>query len=247
MISAYAVVDLLTPRRSVPRSLLFFVIRDHLGTTPLSNLRQTLLADLSRIWSTLSKPPGLERSKIEDYFDFAFVALPHKILQPEKFVSEVQKLGTRFREGYSDPKTKGLRLDEASEPILLPEYHRRIPADGFPLYASSVWEQIDSNKDLDLPSQQELLAQFRCDEISKEMLVPFDEVVGPLEEQQTAAAKSGNPIVIPAMGKTINMARSTLLKDFETEASRYHKGVFKRKQTELATNVDGRLLSLIHI
>ena len=244
VISAYVVLYVLTTRRSVPRSLLFFVIRDHLGTTPLSNLRQTLLADLSRIWSTLSKPPGLERSKIEDYFDFAFVALPHKILQPEKFVSEVQKLGTRFREGYSDPKTKGLRLDEASEPILLPEYHRRIPADGFPLYASSVWEQIDSNKDLDLPSQQELLAQFRCDEISKEMLVPFDEVVSPLEEQQTAAAKSGNPIVIPTMGKTINMARSTLLKDFETEASRYHKGVFKRKQTELATNVDSRLKAL---
>ncbi|GAB7340788.1 hypothetical protein MBLNU457_7159t2 [Dothideomycetes sp. NU457] len=230
--------------KSVPRSLLFFVIRDHLGTTPLHNLRNTLLADLTRIWSTLSKPPGLENSKIEDYFDFAFVALPHKILQPEKFEAEVQKLGTRFREGYSDPKTKGLRLDEESEPILLSEYHRRIPADGFPVYAHNVWTQIDSNKDLDLPTQQELLAQFRCDEISKEVLVAFDEIIIPLEEQQTTATQSGSPVVIPELGKAMNVARSKLIQDFETEASRYHKGVYKSKQAELAQKVDGRLKTL---
>ena len=80
----------LKDQKSVPRSLLFFVIRDHLGTTPLENLKNTLIQDLSRIWSSLSKPPGLEKSKIEDYFDFAFVALPHKILQPEKFIKEFE-------------------------------------------------------------------------------------------------------------------------------------------------------------
>lgn len=230
--------------RTVPRSLLFFVIRDHLGTTPLANLRQTLLADLSRIWATLSKPPGLEQSKIDDYFDFAFVALPHKILQPEKFVSEVQKLGTRFREGYKDPKRSALLLDQNSEPILLPEYHRRIPADGFPIYAQSIWEQIDSNKDLDLPTQQELLAQFRCDEISREVLLPFDEAIVPLEERQATATQAGSPAVIAGLGMTMNAARSEALKNFETEASRYHKGVFKRKQAELEDKIDSRLKAL---
>ncbi|KAF2219357.1 RHD3/Sey1 [Elsinoe ampelina] len=230
--------------KSVPRSLLFFVIRDHLGTTPLSNLRATLLADLSRIWSTLSKPPGLETSKIEDYFDFAFVALPHKILQPERFVSEVAKLGQRFREGYADPKRRSFLLDDASLPILLPEYHRRIPADGFPHYAENVWAQIDSNKDLDLPTQQELLAQFRCDEIAKEVLVVFDGAIAPLEDRQSSASKSGQPIIIAELGKAMNTARNLALSSFEGEASRYHKGVFKRKAGELATSIDGRLKAL---
>ncbi|GAB7365396.1 hypothetical protein MBLNU230_g6474t1 [Neophaeotheca triangularis] len=230
--------------KSVPRSLLFFVIRDHLGTTPLENLRETLMQDLSRIWSTLNKPPGLEKSRIEDYFDFAFVALPHKVLQPEKFESEVKKLGTRFREGYKDPKRTGLVLDEQAEPILLPEYHRRIPADGFPMYANGVWEQIDSNKDLDLPTQQELLAQFRCDEISKEVLVAFDAIITPFEERQAEAVANGKPGVLDGLGKAMTTARETVLKDFETEASRYHKGVFKAKQTELAGKVDSRLKSL---
>ncbi|KAK4985001.1 Dynamin-like GTPase that mediates homotypic ER fusion [Elasticomyces elasticus] len=230
--------------KTAMRSLLFFVIRDHLGTTPLSNLRQTLLQDLSRIWTSLSKPPGLEKSKIEDYFDFAFVALPHKILQPERFVSEVEKLGTRFREGFKDPKRSGLVLDEESQPILLPEYHRRIPADGFSMYASGVWDQIVSNKDLDLPTQQELLAQFRCDEISREVLVAFDEAIVPLEEKQADAIRSGKPSVIPKLGKMMNTARVEVLKNFETEASRYHKGVYKRKMAELETKVDGRLKAL---
>ena len=230
--------------KNVPRSLLFFVIRDHLGTTPLSNLRQTLIQDLERIWSSLSKPQGLEKSKISDYFDFAFVALPHKILQPQKFEEDVAKLGTRFREGYVDPKKAALALDDQAEPVFLPQYHRRIPADGFPMYAEGIWEQIDSNKDLDLPTQQELLAQFRCDEISKEVLIPFDEVITPLEERQANGVSAGKLVVLPELGKTMGSARQTLIKAFEEEASRYHKGVYKRKQTELETKVDGRLKAL---
>ena len=34
---------------------------------------------------------------------------------------------------------------------------------------------MQNNKDLDLPTQQELLAQFRCDEISKVALSSFNE------------------------------------------------------------------------
>src|SRR5204863_8628898 len=89
--------------RSSPRSLLFFVIRDFLGTTPLHNLQNTLLQDLARIWTSLSKPAGLENSRLEDYFDFAFAALPHKNFQPEKFLAEVKILSTRFCEGHRNP------------------------------------------------------------------------------------------------------------------------------------------------
>lgn len=229
--------------RSTPRSLLFFVIRDHIGNTPLANLKNTLLQDMSRIWSTLSKPKGLENSKIEDYFDFAFATLPHKILQPEKFVEDVEKLSRRFRDGYKDPKTAGL-VDEETLPVFLPEYHRRIPADGFPTYADGVWESIVSNKDLDLPTQQELLAQFRCDEIAREVLVAFDEKIAPLEDKQAEGVRSGDPTVLPGLGGAMNEARSTVLQDFETSASRYHKGVYTLKSKELASKIDTRLKAL---
>ena len=225
--------------------MLFFVIRDHLGSTPLANLRNTLVQDLSRIWFGLSKPPGLEKSKIEDYFDFAFVALPHKILQPERFVSEVEKLGTRFRGGHRDSSKDSLLRDQELEGgIFLPEYDRRIPADGFSIYAEGVWEQIVNNKDLDLPTQQELMAQFRCDEISREMLVIFDETISPFENKQAEGIRFGKPELIGGLGAAMRTARMKAVKNFETEASRYHKSVFERKRTELAGKIDGRLKAL---
>lgn len=232
----------LKDQKSNPRSLLFFVIRDHLGTTPLANLRNTLIQDLSRIWSGLSKPAGMEKSKIEDYFDFAFSALPHKILQPERFVSEVAKLGTRFREGHRDPRRDALKGDQELEGgIFFPEYHRRIPADGFSIYAESVWDQIVNNKDLDLPTQQELMAQFRCDEISREVLVGFDETILPFENKQAEGIRLGTPEVLGGLGAAMRTARMKTMKNFETEASRYHKGVYGRKRTELESKIDGRL------
>lgn len=229
---------------STPRSLLFFVIRDHLGTTPLANLRTTLIQDLTKIWTSISKPQGLENSRIEDYFDFGFAALPHKILQGDKFVSEVQVLGSRFTAGH---RSKGNHdNDELSGGLFLPEYHRRIPADGFSMYASGIWDQIVNNKDLDLPTQQELLAQFRCDEISREVLVAFDVVITPLEDQQAEAVRLGKPIVLPELGAKGSKARVNTIKSFETSASRYHKGVYTRKRQELETKIDTRLKALYH-
>ncbi|EHL02391.1 putative protein sey1 [Glarea lozoyensis 74030] len=235
----------LKDKQSNPRSLLFFVIRDHIGNTPLVNLRNTLLADLTNIWSSLSKPKGLEKSKIEDYFDFAFSTLPHKILQPEKFVAEVEKLGTRFRRGQRAARQHGLHTDHELEGgIFLDEYHRRIPADGFSKYAEDVWGSIVANKDLDLPTQQELLAQFRCDEITREVLEAFDVEILPLEEKQAEGTRSGKPTVLANLGSLGKGARVKTVKAFETEASRYHKGVYVRKRVELESKIDVRLKAL---
>ena len=203
------------------------------------------MQDLTRIWSGLTKPPGMEKSKIEDYFDFAFAALPHKILQPEKFVSEVARLGTRFREAHRDPRRDSLKGDQELEGgVLLPEYHRRIPADGFSIYAEGVWDQIVNNKDLDLPTQQELMAQFRCDEISREVLEIFDETILPFETRQGEGIRSGKLVVLGGLGAAMRTARMKAVKNFETEASRYHKGVYGRKKTELEGKIDGRLKAL---
>lgn len=128
--------------------------------------------------------------------------------------------------------------------MFLPEYHRRIPADGFSLYAEGIWDQIVNNKDLDLPTQQELLAQFRCDEISREVLIGFDTAVVPLEEKQSESARAGKPAVLADLGATGRDSREKCLKAFEIQASRYHKGVYTRKRQDLEAKIDGRLKTL---
>lgn len=226
------------------RSLLLFVIRDYVGTTPLKNLQKTLLEDLSRLWDSISKPAGLEKSTIHDYFDFQFYGLPHKGYQPEQFVTETKKLSTRFREDKKDPRLNALNGEFSDGGVFLPEYHRRIPADGFARYAEGIWDQIVNNKDLDLPTQQELLAQFRCDEILREVITGFDEAIVAFEERQAQAARLGEPEVIGGLGAAMRSSRGKVVKSFETEASRYHKGVYQRKRAELENKVDTRLKAL---
>ncbi|KAI5306297.1 Dynamin-like GTPase that mediates homotypic ER fusion [Ascosphaera pollenicola] len=220
---------------STPRSLLFFVIRDYVGNTPLENLKATLIQDMTKIWQSLAKPPGLEGSNITDYFDFEFAGLPHKKFQPKEFDQAVDQLGMRFCEGRKDVSDSG---------ILLPEYHRRIPADGFAHYAEGIWDQIESNKDLDLPTQQELLAQFRCDEIAREALIQFDEIITPYERKQGEFTSSGEPVIMEGLGDAMRDARAKALKKFDTEASRYHKKVYTIKKAELEGKTDTRLKAL---
>ncbi|KAJ5578159.1 uncharacterized protein N7459_007123 [Penicillium hispanicum] len=236
----------LKDKNTTHRSLLFFVIRDFIGTTPLKNLQKTLLEDLSRLWATISKPAGLENSTIHDYFDFQFYGLPHKGYQPDQFVTETKKLGLRFREGHRDPKRDALKGEFSEGGVFLPEYHRRIPADGFSHYAEGIWDQIVNNKDLDLPTQQELLAQFRCDEILREVIIGFDEAMVAFEDKQAETVRLGAPEVLGGLGVAMRSARSKTLKGFETEASRYHKGVYQRKKAELESKVDTRLKALFH-
>jgi hypothetical protein len=112
------------------RTLLLFVIRDHIGATPLANLQATLTADLSRIWEGLSKPSDLKDRQLSDYFDLEFTTLPHKVLVPEKFEAEVQLLRKRFVE-----KDKPSYLFKSA-------YHKRIPADGVAFYMEGIWVSL---------------------------------------------------------------------------------------------------------
>jgi protein SEY1 len=63
-------------------------------------------------------------------------------------------------------------------------------------------EQVQSNKDLDLPTQQELLAQFRCDEISAGALAEFNEEA----KSQKKPIESGR--VVEGLGAMMRSWRS---------------------------------------
>jgi len=63
------------------KTLILFLIRDHIPReTPLEKLKGIILKDMGNIWESLIKPPEFINSKAEDFFDFQFTALPHKVL-----------------------------------------------------------------------------------------------------------------------------------------------------------------------
>ena len=119
--------------------LLLIVIRDHVGLTPKENLSSTITQDLLKIWESLNKPAELAHLQFEDFFDTDFHTLRHKVLQPKEFLEDVNELGDRL---------------VVKKDLFRPNYHHNIPIDGWTMYAENCWQQIDSNKDLDLPTQQ---------------------------------------------------------------------------------------------
>ncbi|KAL1411658.1 Dynamin-like GTPase that mediates homotypic ER fusion [Vanrija albida] len=205
--------------KSKDKTLILFVIRDHVGATPLSNLTATLTADMEKIWASLSKPPHLADTRLTDYFDLSFAALPHKILLPEKFEEAVVDLRKRF--------TDRTRPDY----VFQPAYHKRIPADGVGFYMEGIWDQVVANKDLDLPTQQELLAQFRCDEIA----ATVSEVFATSSKAVRKPVEAGT--IVDGLGGLIRDWLKTATANFDVAASRYHAGVYQRKRQALLDNL----------
>ncbi|CAG8479414.1 4823_t:CDS:10 [Paraglomus brasilianum] len=216
-------LQLFQAARGKEKTLLFFVVRDHVGTTPLANLSATLTADLERIWDGVAKPEGLESCKIGDYFDTMFTGLPHKVLLPEKFDQEAIKL----RERFTNPNNKDF--------VFKPNYSKRVPADGFHVYAGGIWDQIMANKDLDLPTQQELLAQYRCDEIASVAFEAFSAKIKGFRQP----IESGK--VLEDLGPQMEEIRNTAIKHFDKDASRYHAEVYKRKRAEILNKTNSTL------
>ncbi|KAJ2219842.1 Dynamin-like GTPase that mediates homotypic ER fusion [Coemansia sp. RSA 520] len=181
---------------------------------------------MDRIWTGLNKPEGLEDAKLGDYFDLKFSSLPHKLLQPENFEQAALALRSQFVDAKS------------SEYVFQPEYKRRVPADGFPRYAEAVWEKVVSNKDLDLPTQQELLAQYRCDEIAAAALIPFRAAIDALRPR----VREGE--IVQGLGEVARTARSQALGAFDDQAARYHSEVYAKKRSAFVQTLDGELHAL---
>ncbi|KAI0223813.1 Dynamin-like GTPase that mediates homotypic ER fusion [Massospora cicadina] len=198
------------------KTLLLFVIRDYLGKVPLSQLSQTLKQDLQ-------KPKGLEGCVITDFFDFMFFGLPHRVLLPEDFDEQVQMLAQCFY----DPSHPNY--------VFRPQYHKRIPADGLQHYAESIWEQIMTDKNLDLPTQQQLLAQFRCDEIAAAL---FDSMVQAFQPYREAIEVGD---LVPDLGKVFRDLKEGALASFDGQAGRYHPDVYQKKRAGLVNKIEDYL------
>ncbi|ANZ74219.1 BA75_00294T0 [Komagataella pastoris] len=202
------------------RCLLLFVIRDHVGNTSLESLSDVLTLDLQNIWSQLSKPEGTEGFELDDFFDLKFVALAHKLLQPDKFVEDISVLGDKF---ISDDQ------------LFNEGYHRAIPIDGWSMYAEQVWEQIETNQDLDLPTQQILVARFRCDEISSQVYESFHEQFVKSNWEDLSFAELGN---------LLKELRQNTAQQYDVLAGRYTESVYLQRKKLLVQKVDLSILEV---
>lgn len=199
------------------KCLLLFVVRDFTGLTPLGNLGQSLEADMKRIWADLNKPEECKGSKLENFFDLEFVSISHKVFKSEDFEMDIKRLGNDFSND---------KLFNANK------YHKRIPMDAWALYSKQIWDQIENNKDLDLPTQQILVSKFKCNEIMNNV---YDDIFLP----SFAAIELIEDSV--ASTKELKELRIKCTAHYDLHSSRYKDSVYQDIKQDLFNKMDIKL------
>ena len=115
-----------------------------------------ILKDIDQLWADIKKPEQYSNSTPQNFFEFEFVALPHKIYREDEFNKEVDKLRERFFTSHPN------YLFSHSG------FSKNVPIDGYLHYCSQIWDTIIHEKDLNIPGEKEMLAIFRCGEIKQE-------------------------------------------------------------------------------
>lgn len=170
---------------------------------------------MENVWQSLSKPHPFENSKVSDFFDFTFATLAHKELAAEQFLAHAQLLKDRF----INPNNPDF--------ILRKEYNKGIPADGLATYSYNIWDTIKANKDLDIPSQKEMLATYRCEELAQSSFEQFEADLKPLRER----VERGE--IVEKYGIKAAHILDNATSAYNTLASRYQSDVSTKKYTSL--------------
>ena len=103
-----------------------------------------------------------------------------------------------------------------------------------------------NNKDLDLPTQQELLAQFRCDEILREVLVGFDEAIIAFEDKQAEAVRLGASRGHWWTGCRDEWCSLEDPQELRDRSKPVSQGCLPAEEAELESKIDTRLKALFH-
>jgi len=192
------------------RTVMLFVIRDHSEMqTPLATLETMLEDDIRKIWTKIKKPKCFEDTGADDFFEFHTIGLP-------SFFASLED----FRKGVQDLRRKWLTSLRPAQ------YSRRVPADGFAHYCKSVWDTIVHESQLNIPSQKEMLATYRCEEIKSALLVETQPKI-------TAKVNQAHHGPVPDLQGWGNNLIQQVVAAYEEPASRYQETVYLKKRSEL--------------
>ena len=200
---------------------LLFILRDHVDGS-LEKLGNVVLKSLDTIWDRISKPALFADSPLSDHFHVRFASLPHYTLQKEEFHQAVKDLRRWF-------------IDETHEKYLYRHVHkgnfRSIPLDGVPQYLDSCWTSIKANKDLDIPSQREMLARLRCGELAEHLLAAHNEAM----DAALGKVKDGN--FIPQVSRWAGDLEEKAVDEFDKETKHYADAIVEEQRADLAAEL----------
>ena len=179
-------------------------------------IESLILEDIHKIWKEIRIPEAYAGKGPEHFFSFEFITLPHLIYRENDFKDEIANLRKR--------------LDKNGENYLFNNLSsiKNVPADGLKQYVSQIWTDILNDKDLDIPSQREMLANYRCTEIKNKILLSYDKELKQLY-------KLSNEKDIKDFKERCIELRNKICGEYEKQGSNYDEKIYKNIYKQLFT------------
>jgi hypothetical protein len=187
-----------------------------------SRIQELILQDIRNIWNDIKKPEKYRDSLPSDFFEFEFIPLPHKKYCEEEFEAEIKELRKRL---LADNKN-----------YLFSHVHneKNAPADGLKQYALQIWNEIINEKDLNIPSQKEMLANYRCNEIKDQVFAEWE----PKLKDLTHLSSKQDIVDFKQRALTIY---NSILSDYDKTASNYEDNIYINVRKQIDATVSQRL------
>lgn len=206
---------------------LLIVLRDF-TETDLEKYSDIVMKSLSKIWESITKPTGFESSEITTLFHVRFQGLPHYKLQREAFDKSI----VDFRRWFNDPLSPKYLFNSTVS-------YRGIPLEVLPPYFESCWASIQASKDLDIPSQRDLVAQHKCSELHDESMSSFKSTIADM----AAHVKGGE--LLPHLETTLHHAADMLVAEFSSQTKLYTRRVVAEFVAKIRAATESSMSELV--
>ena len=181
-----------------------------------------ILEDIHKIWKDIKIPEKYAGKGPENFFSFEFITLPHLIYREKDFKEEIENLRKRLVK--DSPNYFFSNLSSI----------KNVPADGLKQYVTQIWTDIMNEKDLDIPSQREMLANYRCNEIKNQILSSYD-------KQFKEIYKLSTEKDIPNFKDICTDLKNKICEEYEKKSCNYDNKVFLNIHKQLEEQISQKL------
>ena len=185
-------------------------------------IESLILEDIHKIWKEIKIPEKFAGKGPENFFSFEFITLPHLIYKKDDFNKEIEDLRKRL-----DKNNQNYFFNNLSS-------IKNVPADGLKQYVNQIWKDILNDKDLNIPSQREMLANYRCTEIKNKILLSHDKEFKDLY-------KSSLEKNIENIKDTFIDIKNRICTEYEKQACNYEEKVYKNFYNQLIEQISQKL------
>mmetsp|Transcript_31965 Transcript_31965/g.51629 ORF Transcript_31965/g.51629 Transcript_31965/m.51629 type:complete len:541 (+) Transcript_31965:53-1675(+) len=159
--------------REIPKvkPTILLVVRDAEEDVQPEALKATLVREVAGVWDATTKSGVFQSARLEQVFTVAFVALPHYRHRKADFDRQIADLRSQFFESN--------RGD-----YFFAEYEKtELPIKSLAERWSQVWETTRGSRELQVPSERELEAAYRCGEVVAARMAEAQRVLVRLKAQ----------------------------------------------------------------